>query len=105
MNRRVKLIGIYSITCIANNKKYIGSSIDIFSRWNTHTICLIINKHGNKKLQDDFNKFGLVNFTFTIVIVANRNITKEQLLILEQLEIDSVHRGNLYNNKRAIAKK
>lgn len=105
MNRRVKLIGIYCITCIANDKKYIGSSIDIFSRWNTHTISLIINKHSNKKLQADFNKFGLVNFTFSIVVLANRNVTKEQLLILEQLEIDSVHRANLYNNKRAIAKK
>jgi group I intron endonuclease len=94
MGRRIKLIGIYCITCICNNKKYIGSSIDLTIRWNS-----------NKGLQADFNKYGLVNFTFNILVVANKSITKEQLLILEQLEIDCVHRGNSYNTKRAIAKK
>jgi 3-hydroxyacyl-CoA dehydrogenase len=63
-----------------------------------------VNKHVNKKLQADFNKYGLINFTFNVLVLAEKNITKQKLLILEQLEIDSVHRMNLYNNKRAIAK-
>jgi group I intron endonuclease len=104
MTRRIKLVGIYCITCIPTNKKYIGSSIDMMIRWNSHLISLLINKHSNKKLQADFNKYGLINFSFNVLVMAERNITKQRLLILEQLEIDSVHRMNLYNNKRAIAK-
>lgn len=103
--RKLKLVGIYCITCIYNNKKYIGSSTNLTVRWNNHITSLMFNKHSNKGLQEDFNKFGLVNFTFNVLVVADKNITKEQLLILEQLEIDAVHRGNSYNNKRAIAKK
>jgi group I intron endonuclease len=105
MGRRIRLTGIYCITCICNNKKYIGSSIDLTIRWNSHITSLMFNKHSNKGLQADFNKFGLVNFTFNILVVANKNITKEQLLGLEQLEIDAIHKGNSYNTKRAIAKK
>lgn len=105
MNRRIKLVGIYCITCISNNKKYVGSSIDMTIRWNSHITSLMFNKHSNKGLQGDFNKFGLVNFTFNILVIANKNITKEQLLVLEQLEIDCVPRNNTYNTKRAIAKK
>ena len=104
MNRRIKLVGIYCITCIPTNKKYIGSSIDMMIRWNSHLVSLLINKHSNKKLQTDFNKYGLTNFNFTVLVLAEKNITKQKLLILEQLEIDSIHRMNLYNNKRAIAK-
>ena len=103
--RRIKLAGIYCITCTSNNKKYIGSSTNLTARWNSHITSLMFNKHSNKGLQEDFNKFGLVNFTFNVLVVADKNITKEQLLVLEQLEIDAVHRGNSYNNKRAIAKK
>lgn len=104
MNRRIKLVGIYCITCIPTNKKYIGSSTDLSIRWNSHLVSLIINKHSNKKLQTDFNKYGLSNFSFCILILADKNITKQKLLILEQLEIDSIPRNSLYNNKRAISK-
>ena len=105
MGRRIRLTGIYCITCTSNNKKYIGSSIDLTIRWNSHITSLMFNKHSNKNLQADFNKFGLSNFSFTILVVASKSITKEQLLSLEQLEIDAIHKGNSYNTKRAIAKK
>jgi group I intron endonuclease len=105
MNRRLKLIGIYCITCLFTNRKYIGSSTDITARWNTHITCLLYGKHSNKDLQADFNKYGLSNYNFTVLVVAKYNITKQNLLILEQLEIDMVPRMNLYNTKRAIAKK
>jgi len=105
VNRRLGLVGIYCIECTTNNKKYIGSSIDIFVRWNSHLTSLIFNKHSNKELQADFNKYGYTSFKFSILEVAPKNIKKDALLLLEQLYIDGIHRGNLYNTKRAIAKK
>lgn len=104
MNRRIKLVGIYCITCIPTNKKYIGSSTDLSVRWNSHLVTLIINKHSNKQLQADFNKYGLSSFSFNVLVVANKTITKEKLLILEQLEMDMIPRMSLYNSKRAIAR-
>lgn len=105
MNRRLAVTGIYCIECICNNKKYVGSSIDVFVRWNGHLTLLLLNKHTNKQLQADFNKYGYISFKFSILELAPKNIKKEGLLLLEQLYIDGIHKGNLYNTKRAIAKK
>lgn len=46
------MIGIYKILNTANNKVYIGSSININNRWAKHKALLRHNKHENPKLQN-----------------------------------------------------
>ena len=61
------MIGIYSITNIINNKKYIGQSVDIKSRLRNHKWELRHNRHFNDHLQKSFNKYGEICFIFDIV--------------------------------------
>lgn len=62
------MIGIYKITNTINNKCYIGQSIDVERRMNKHKIDLLNNKHGNEHMQNSFNKYGIDNFKFELLI-------------------------------------
>lgn len=59
--------GIYKIICTANKKIYIGSSINLRDRRNAHFSELRRNKHGNRHLQNAWNKYGEQAFTFEVV--------------------------------------
>ena len=59
--------GIYKIENLINGKIYIGSSVDLLGRKNAHFSQLNRNIHGNKKLQNSFNKYGKDNFNFKIL--------------------------------------
>lgn len=66
------MTGIYKITNLVDNKFYIGSSKkDIKQRWNRHKWELKNNRHGNKKLQNAYNKYGLGSFKFEILEIVN----------------------------------
>lgn len=57
------MTGIYCITNLVNNKKYIGQSVDIENRWYHEKKLYGINKH----LKSAFQKYGLENFSFEIL--------------------------------------
>lgn len=59
--------GVYCIINKANNKKYVGSSIDIKKRWQQHKSDLRSGYHGNYHLQRAFDKYGEENFEFEVV--------------------------------------
>lgn len=61
------MIGIYSITNIANNKKYIGQSVDVKTRIRNHKWALRHNQHQNDHLQKSFNKYGEDCFIFDVI--------------------------------------
>lgn len=61
------LVGVYSIFNVANGKKYVGSSKDIYNRWHEHLHLLRRNEAHNKHLQAAFNKYGEDNFVFNIL--------------------------------------
>jgi group I intron endonuclease len=82
----MQLSGIYCILCVANNKKYIGSSCHIERRWGTHKAQLRNNKHRNIHLQNAWNKYGENQFEFSIV----EFIPIELLLDAEQKYLDDV---------------
>ena len=67
---REKRIGIYCIENVVNNKKYIGQSIDIDSRWAGHRRELNKQEHNNSYLQRAWNKYGADNFKFYVVKIC-----------------------------------
>lgn len=62
-----KKIGIYQIKNLANNKTYIGQSVDIEQRWRCHKSDLNNNQHGNEHLQRSWNKYSCEMFEFSIL--------------------------------------
>lgn len=64
--------GVYILRCIPENRIYIGSTNQTFrARFSNHYKFLSSNKLANKKLQEDFNKYGKDNFEFEILGVYN----------------------------------
>lgn len=59
--------GIYFIVCLINQKKYIGGSGWLKRRKVDHFSLLRNNRHWNKNLQGDWNKYGEENFEFKII--------------------------------------
>ena len=85
--------GIYSITNIINNKKYIGSTAKSFnSRWKKHITNLKNGGHASHHLQNSWNKYGENNFEFKIEEVVD---SLENLLNLER---DYIAKYDSYNN-------
>lgn len=82
----MKQSGIYKITCIVNNKIYIGSAVNLKVRWKRHQNELKKNKHVNIILQNTYNKYGIDKFIFKIIeIVDDTNILFER----EQFYLDT----------------
>lgn len=78
--------GIYKITAIHSGEFYIGSSNDIRVRWNRHKCDLRKNIHGNKHLQNIYNKYGKDCFVFEIIELT----TKDMLIQTEQKYLDNL---------------
>lgn len=87
-----KMIGIYKITNLADNKIYVGQSIDIEKRWKTHIRELNKGIHHNIKLQNAWNKYGENCFLFEILEECSEHElnSKESFWIKE---LDSYNRG------------
>jgi group I intron endonuclease len=60
-------IAIYKILCLVNNKVYIGQTENLSSRINSHFSNLKYNRHTNKEMQNDYNKYGADNFVFNVL--------------------------------------
>jgi group I intron endonuclease len=76
--------GVYLITNLVNNKYYVGSSCNLNRRITEHKRKLLQNKHENPVLQASVNKYGLVNFVFSVLLYCS----KFDLLLYEQRIID-----------------
>jgi len=87
------MTGIYYITNKINNKRYIGSSIDVQKRLSTHFSRLRNNNHPNKYLQSAVIKYGLDNFEGRLI----EECEVEDLLTVEQDHINNYFPDQLYN--------
>lgn len=58
---------IYHITNNKNNKKYIGLTTEIHKRFSSHKTMLKSNSHHSKKLQNDYNTYGMSAFNFSYI--------------------------------------
>lgn len=84
--------GIYKITSKSQGKCYIGSSIHIRKRWASHRCCLKNNNHNNQYLQNIYNKYGMDDLIFEVVMTCE----PEELLVYEEEQIrahNSYHEG------------
>lgn len=101
--------GIYKITNIFNGRFYIGSAKEFKNRWVNHYSSLKKNKHHNKFLQNDFNKYGEKMFLFEVIEVMENHST-EQRRLREQYYIDqffnNIEKKELFFNlsKKTILK-
>lgn len=65
--------GIYKITNIANNRVYIGQSINVNERLKNHKQALKGGYHENLYLQNSWNKYGIENFLFESIESCPQN--------------------------------
>ena len=93
--------GIYSINCLANNKKYIGQTVNINKRQLEHKRALLGNYHVNKHLQSAFNKYGLINFTFEVLEALPEEATQTQL---NDSEINWIKKFKTFNREKGFNK-
>lgn len=73
--------GIYMILNTYNNKCYVGSSKNFYTRKQKHFRLLLLNKHHSEHLQKAYNKYGKDKFTF---------------IVLEECEIDKLLEREVY---------
>jgi group I intron endonuclease len=86
MRLKMKKCGIYKIINIQNGFYYIGSSVDITSRFGNHKSTLRKNSHNNPKLQNAWNKYGENSFSFEIVELCDPKI----LYRIEQKHLNKI---------------
>lgn len=80
----VDVCGVYRITCTANGRFYIGSSVDANERWSAHWRELGRGKHVNPKMQAAWNKYGGRAFICEMLECA----PSSELLLVEQRWMD-----------------
>lgn len=82
----MKISGVYQIQSkIKLERIYIGSTVNINTRWKDHLKTLRRNQHHSLKLQRHYNKYGESDLQFSILLGCER----EDLIKTEQYFIDS----------------
>lgn len=59
--------GIYVIQNLVNGKYYVGSAVRLQKRWKYHRWSLLKNRHGNRHLQNAWDKYGEQSFVFNVL--------------------------------------
>jgi hypothetical protein len=67
-------IGIYTITCLINNKIYVGHTENSGNRAAKHLNSLRINKHTVEELQKDYNKYGENSFLLEMLVECPKEL-------------------------------
>lgn len=94
---------IYKIICKVNNRLYIGQTKRFTIRKREHINDLKANRHSNVYLQEDFNKYGMSEFTFEIVENVPDNIGNER----EDYWMSyygGINTENIYNSMNSVTK-
>jgi hypothetical protein len=81
------LSGVYSIVCKSTDRGYVGSSINVPSRWKKHLYFLRKGNHVNPLLQSSYNKYGEESFEFRIIDDLS-GLTKPEIREIEQVYLD-----------------
>jgi group I intron endonuclease len=92
---RKKPAGVFQVKNTANGKILVGSSLNLEGPLNRHRFLLSIGTHGNRALQDDYDKYGPDKFVFEILEVVRVKDTPEfsiedELTLLEQIWLEEL---------------
>ena len=101
---------IYKITCLINLRVYIGETANIKRRFWNHQEQLAKGKHGNDRLQEDYNKYGVDSFKYEIIeeVPAEQNLERESYWINYYGGIESdmtYNMQDIYNQNRLVRNK
>lgn len=92
------MIGIYKIENKINHKVYIGQSWNIEKRFREHR-----KNEGNSHLKNSFNKYGLANFSFDVLITFE-SVSQKGLDVFEHWcmkKFNSLNEEFGYNKREA----
>lgn len=89
------MTGVYTILNLVTGRCYVGSSVNVPSRWHTHLSGLRKGAHHCAALQADWIQYGSKAFTWSLVQECE---TRDEAILGEQSVIDST--PNLYNAAR-----
>ncbi len=103
MPYKYKICGIYSISSPCGGK-YIGGSINIKHRWSEHRCELKHGRHHSPKLQEAYDKYGLINLKFKIEEVCDEEVLldREEFFInaCDNLLNESNHPTNVWKTPK-----
>lgn len=99
MPRKNKINGVYVILSTIDSRMYVGSSVDIVSRWARHKKALRAGRHHSCHLQRFVNKHGIDKLAFCVVRDCDQGIDPRKA---EQFVIDSLN-PEFNVNKRATS--
>jgi group I intron endonuclease len=75
----IKDTGVYMILSIDYpDRVYIGSSVNIRTRWNNHRHYLRTNSHHSPKFQNHYNKYGENDFVFIVIEKCNEVVLRDR---------------------------
>lgn len=94
---RVKCAAIYKISI--GDYYYIGMSVDVFGRFQSHYTSLSLNKHSSPELQKAFNENNIKDFTWQILEYVSRTKYKN-FVKLKGKEFDDYFRKILLEKER-----
>ena len=94
---RRKIGGIYIIEI--GDYYYIGKSVDIYMRWNSHYNDLTMGKHSSPLLQEMFNKYGVTSMNMRILEYISRTEYKSRTK-LKGKEADKQFNRYLLNKEK-----
>lgn len=98
--RKAPIIAVYSVTCHATGKSYIGWSSDTHSRLSWHRSHLRNGKHSRREMLADFVKHGETTFSFVIIAEFKDEVEavrEEARLIGEAFKAGSAYNGVVPN--------
>lgn len=78
--------GVYVIANVHNGHRYVGSSVNIESRYREHAKALNNGTHHSRYLQHAWRKYGSTSFSFNVVEIV---MFREHLRDREQWHIDN----------------
>lgn len=97
---------IYEILNTVNSKRYIGCTNNTEKRFSQHRRALGNNKHWNPYLQNSYNKHGIENFQYNVLIAFNDSddmYFNERKMISESEGLYNIAEGGLggdtYSNR------
>nr|QWL15256.1 hypothetical protein [Ulva rigida] len=91
--------GLYKITCLKNDKIYIGESSNILSRLGKHVSTLETNNHDCIELQTDFNTFGKIFFKFEALELNNKYLNENLRKQKEKIYIKKIKKSYNFKDK------